>query len=323
MAPGGIAEMCITAKVLQLGRAARHRVSRDASRRAAAGHGAVVRAREHAVRRNTKERRRNDLGTRRSTCKYAARASASSARSHGARRRSPRPRNVVDLRLRRAATSRGFSRNAGRGARIIGRRQSARAMLARARERMPSGNIAWQSRRSRRVGAPTRRRASTSCTAMPRCTGSTTTRRCSRGSWGIVARGGALAVQMPSNFVAPSHVALHADGATARAGARNWGAAAARSGGARRAVFRVALAARRASRRLDDRIPARACHPATTATIRSSRWMKGTALTPFLARARCRPSSEHSSADCASASRAAYPPRHGRIACCIRSGGCS
>ena len=87
---------------------------------------------------------------------------------------------------------RQFDRDAGGGAGVDRRRDAAR----------------MDRRRSRDLGAGRRRSMSSSATR--RCIGTTTMRRSFPRIFGWVAPGGVLAVQMPDQFAAPSHVALAA-----------------------------------------------------------------------------------------------------------------
>ena len=90
------------------------------------------------------------------------------------------------------------------------RRRRLAAMLERARRGRAGGRThSLVPRRPRAAGSPQRtslRPSSSSRT--PRCTGSTTTPRLFPRLFAAVAAGGVLAVQMPDQFRAPSHVAL-------------------------------------------------------------------------------------------------------------------
>jgi trans-aconitate 2-methyltransferase len=219
------------------------------------------------------------------------------------------PANVVDLGCGAGNVTRILAER-WPGARITGIDNSD-AMLARARS-AASWNIAWQSAdlAAWAADAPA---ASVDlvysnaalhwlddhATLFPRL-------------MGIVARGGALAVQMPSNFLAPSHVALHAVADSPRWRAQ-LGALLRPAPVAPAAQYFEWLSPHADSIDIWTTEYLHVLPPGKDGDHPVIGWMKGTALTPYLAVLDAAAQREFVR-DCAVRVAAAYPPRaDGRV----------
>ena len=279
-APGGFAEMCVTAKVLQLGVPLVTAFHRDAARRAAA----VARRRCSPGARNCapkKERTIDDELGPDAVPQVFERTAAPRARSSGAHRaRGAASRSSISVAAR--ATSPRFSPNAGRARAIIGVDNS-KEMLAKARA-SARRRAARMDRGRHRGWTPSRHRVDVvysnaalhwqddHARLFPRIFGWVRAGRRARG-----ADAGSISRRRRTwRLRKSSRRARWRDRLAGRAQAALRSLPAA-------ALFRGCCRRREPGGCVDDRISACACRAADDGVHPVVAWMKGTAMTPFLA----------------------------------------